>query len=168
MDEWSGDGGSVTPPGVLAPDERRRVVLAGVVPVAVVAVVLVVLVGAGRLSLVDLVVGTVLYGGLLGLTVGVVAHERAVADHCPRCGARGARGAASCGACGYDLARRPVWACELGHERAREPGLCSCGRRLQEREPAPGLGRSIRRSLWVGVWLFALLVGTAVLLQVAA
>lgn len=147
--------------------ERRSVLVVGAVPVVLVGLVLVVLVALGRLAVVDLVVGTVLYGGLLGLTAGVVAHERASADHCPRCGATGARGAVACTSCGYDLARRPVYVCEEGHERAREPGLCRCGRRLREREPVEGLGRSVRRTLWAGAWVFALLVGTAVLLRLA-
>jgi hypothetical protein len=143
---------------LLTAAERRTVVLVGAVPVVLVLVVLVVLVALGRATLVDLVLGTVVYG---------VAHERASAGHCPRCGAAGARRATSCGSCDYDLARRPVWVCEERHERAREPGLCSCGRRLVEREPAPGLGSSIRRTLWVGLWFFCLLVGTAVLLRIA-
>jgi hypothetical protein len=151
----------------LTPDERRTVLVVGAVPVVLVGLVLAVLVGLGRLAVVDLVVGVVLYGGLLGLTVGVLAHERAVADHCPRCGAPGARGAARCAACDYDLRRRPVYACEERHEVTRDPGLCRCGRRLIEREPAAGLGRSVRRSLWAGAWLLALLVGTSLLLRLA-
>lgn len=151
----------------LTPDERRSVLVVAAIPVVVVGLVLAVLVGLGRLALVDLVVGVVLYGGLLGLTAGVVAHERAEADHCPRCGAAGARRAATCATCDYDLVRRPVYACEERHELSRDPGLCRCGRRLHAREPAAGLGRSVRRSLWSGAWLLALLVGTSVLLRLA-
>lgn len=164
-----GDGGGTGGVAMvtLTPRERRVVAVAAAVPVVVVALVLVALVIGDRLGVVDLVVGVVLYGGLLGLTSGVVAHERAVAGHCPRCGAPDQRGAVVCDACGYDLVRRPVYRCEEGHRPMRAPGVCDCGRRLRERVVGPGFARSIRRTLWAGLWLLALLVGTAVLLRVA-
>lgn len=167
----TGDEGAashgVSDDGALTPDERRTVLVAGVAPVVLVAAAIAGLVAVGRARPLDLVLGTLVYGGLLGATAGVVAHERALAGRCPRCGAHGARRRPTCATCGYDLARRPVWMCGERHERAYEPGLCSCGRRLLEREPAAGLGRSIRRSLWAGVWLLALLVGTSLLLRLA-
>lgn len=144
--------------------ERRTVVVAATAPVAVVAVLLLALVATGGLGVVDLVVGTVVYGGLLGLAAGVVAHERAMAGHCPRCGDTDGAGRRDCESCGYDLVQRPVYLCEVGHERSYEPGLCECGRRLHERPPLPGLGRSIRRTLWVGAWMLAFLVGMGLLL----
>lgn len=159
------DGSSPDIGGGLSAAERRSVLVAAAVPVLLALVVLGGLAVVGIGSVVDVVVGTVVYGGLLGLTTGVVAHERAQADHCPRCGAGGARATPTCAGCGYDLARRPVWFCEERHERSYEPGLCRCGRRLLLREPAPGLGRSVRRTLWAGVWLFALLAGTWLLIR---
>lgn len=166
MGEQSGTGEAADArDGILTPGERRRVAIAAGLPVVAVLVVLLVLVATAGVSLVDVVVGTVVYGGLLGLTSGVVAHERAAARHCPRCGVGTGRDAHRCPGCHYDLVRRPVFLCPEGHERGREPGLCACGRRLVERVPRPGLGRSVRRTLWAGVWLLVFLVGTAILLR---
>lgn len=165
MDDHTEHAGDGRPAGALTAGERRRVLVASAVPVGLVLAVLLALVAAGRLTPADVVVGTVLYGGLLGMTAGVLAHEHAAASHCPRCGEIGQRGSPACVACGYDLARAPVYLCEQRHERAYDPGVCRCGRRLQEREPAQGLGRSVRRTLWVGAWLLALLVGTGLILR---
>lgn len=166
VEQPGAEGGTPTDAApALTAGERRGVALWTVVPVLLVAGALLALVAAGRLGVVDVVVGTVLYGGLLGLTAGVVAHERATAGHCPRCGTDGVRGATTCATCDYDLAHRPVHVCPEGHERRRSPGLCTCGRRLVERRPAPGVGRSVRRTLWAGAWLLVFLVGTGLLLR---
>ena len=144
--------------------ERRRIRAIGAAPVVVALVVTAGLALAGRATLGDVVVGTVVYGGLLGLAAAVVAHERLVAAHCPRCDATGPLRRTTCTACGYDLGARPLYRCEQRHGRYVEPGLCDCGRRLREVERAPGLDRGIRRTLWAGAWVAAFLVGVVLLL----
>lgn len=148
----------------LTPAERRRTWLVGSVPVALAAVLTVGLAVVGRATLGDVLVGTVFYGGLLGLTVAVVVHERLQAAHCLRCDATGPLRRATCDACGYDLAERPLFRCEERHRRYVEPGLCTCGRRLHRVERTRGLDREIRRTLWAGAWVAAFLVGVVVLL----
>jgi hypothetical protein len=144
--------------------ERRHAWLVGLVPVGVGAAVTTGLAVAGRATLGDVLVGTVFYGGLLGLTAAVVAHERLQAAHCLRCDATGPLRRATCSACGYDLAERPLYRCEERHRRHVEPGLCACGRRLQRIERIRGLDRELRRTLWAGAWVAAFLVGVALLL----
>lgn len=144
--------------------ERRRIWLVGLVPVAIAGVVTVALAVAGRATVGDIVVGIVFYGGLLGLTAAVVAHERLQAAHCLRCDATGALRRTSCDACGYDLAERPVYRCEERHRRYVEPGLCDCGRRLARVEQVRGLDREIKRTLWAGAWVAAFLFGVVLLL----
>ncbi len=144
--------------------ERRRTLVVGSVPVVLAAIVTTVLALSGRATFGDVVVGTVFYGGLLGLTVAVVVHERLQAAHCLRCGATGPLRRAVCGECGYDLAERPLYRCEERHHRYVEPGLCACGRRLARIEQARGLDREIKRTLWAGVWLAAFLLGVVLLL----
>lgn len=148
----------------LGPEERRRAWGAGLVPVLLATVVLVGLAGAGRATFGDVVVGVLFYGGLLGLTIGVVVHERLQAGHCPRCDAAGQLRRSACGDCGYDLATRPMFRCEERHRRYVEPGLCACGRRLHRLEPVRGVDREIRRTLWAGAWLGAFLLGVTLLL----
>ena len=111
-----------------------------------------------------MVVGTVFYGGLLGLTVAVVVHERLSAAHCLRCNATGALGRPTCDRCGYDLTTRPLYRCEERHRRYVEPGVCACGRRLGRIEQIRGLDREIKRTLWAGAWVAAFLLGVVVLL----
>lgn len=158
------DGPTVVLEPVLTASERRRTWLAGVTPVVVVTTALAVAAVAGEATLGDIVVGAVLYGGLLGLTAAVVSHERAQAAHCPACDASGQVGRPVCAACGYDLAARPLYRCEQRHDRYVEPGLCRCGRRLQRIEPIRGLDREIKRTLWAGAWLAAFLLGVVLLL----
>ncbi len=149
---------------VLTVSERRRTWWAGVAPVVVVTTALVVAALSGAATVGDIIVGAVLYGGLLGLTGAVVSHERAEAAHCPRCDASGRVGRPVCSACGYDLAARPLYRCEQRHGRYVEPGLCGCGRRLQRIAHVRGVGREVKRTLWAGAWLAAFLVGVALLL----
>lgn len=149
---------------VLTPAERRRTWLLGVAPVVVVTAGMILAALAGRATVADVVLGAVLYGGLLGLAAAVVSHERAEAAHCPRCDASGPLRRATCAACGYDLAARPLYACDQRHARHVAAGLCHCGRRLHRLEPARGIDREIRRALWVGAWLAAFLVGVGLLL----
>ena len=160
----SGAATAVTP--TLTRAERRRTWRVGAAVTALAFVVLLALALAGRATLLDVLLGTVVYGGLLGLAVAVVVHERLQAAHCPACDATGPLRRTTCDACGYDLAERPMYRCPERHERYVEPGICGCGRRLVRLERIRGLDREIRRTLWVGAWVAAFLVGVALLLPV--
>ena len=164
MGEHPGTDAAEAVEPTLTAAERRRTWWVGLVPVGLAAAVTVALAVAGRATLGDVVVGTVFYGGLLGLAAGVVTHERLQAAHCLRCDATGPLRRTTCQACGYDLAERPLYRCEERHRRYVEPGLCACGRRLQRIERIRGLDREIRRTLWAGAWVAAFLVGVVVLL----
>lgn len=158
-----GEATAATAP-VLTATERRRTWWVGLAPVVVVTTALVVAASAGAATLGDIILGAVLYGGLLGVTGAVVSHERAHAAHCPRCDASGRVGRPVCAECGYDLAARPLYRCDQRHGRYVEPGLCGCGRRLQRIERVRGVGREVKRTLWAGAWIAAFLVGVALLL----
>lgn len=113
----------------------------------------------------DVVVASLVYGGLLGLATGFVAVDRLQARQCPRCTTRNRRRTSACTSCGYDLVRRPRYACAERHDVHLEPGLCDCGRRLQELPVARGIGREVRFMLRAGGWLLAFLVGVGLLLR---
>jgi hypothetical protein len=98
------------------------------------------------------------FGGLAGLTAGVVAWELASLRACPHCGLENPSRTRACLACGYDLRARRRYACSEGHRVAYQPGLCDCGRRLLEIRPAP-VGRHLVRA-----FLLAVVVFTTVLL----
>lgn len=148
----------------LTPGERRRAWTLGLAPPLLATVAMLALARSGRATLGDVLVGVVLYGGLLGLTLAVVAHERMQTAHCPRCDATGAVRRPVCGACGYDLAERPMYRCDQRHRRHVEPGVCHCGRRLHRIERIRGMDREIKRTLWAGAWLAAFLLGVVLLL----
>ena len=149
----------------LTPRERRTVAAAAMAPVLLAVVVLIpVAMGTGA-SAGDVVVAALVYGGLLGLAAGFVAVDRLHARQCPRCTTRNLRRATACEDCGYDLVRRPRYACSEHHAVHLEPGLCDCGRRLQELEVARGVGREVRFMLRGGLWLLAFLVIIGLLLR---
>lgn len=148
--------------------ERRRARLVGLLPVCLAFAVFATLAAVGRATVADILLGTLVYGGLLGLAAWVVAHERAAASHCPRCGESGSLRRPWCEACGQDLRTAPrVYRCEERHQRYLDPGLCDCGRRLREFDVRRGLDRELRRTLWSGVWLAAFLVGTVLLIRLS-
>jgi ribosomal protein L40E len=161
----------VGPPPVGAPRqpltrrERWTVAAAALAPVGLAVVVLVPIAIATSASAGDVVVAAVVYGGLLGLASGFVAVDRLQARQCPRCGTRNPRRAGACEACGYDLVRRPRYACTERHEVHLAPGLCDCGRRLGELEVARGVGPEVRFMLRAGLWLLAFLVVVGLLLR---
>ncbi|MFP5310586.1 MAG: hypothetical protein ACLGIR_13530 [Actinomycetes bacterium] len=148
--------------------ERRRALLLGLATPVVVGLLILPFVLLGVLTLADLVGGVLVYGGLLGLTVGVVAVDRQHARQCRRCGGRNPRRAEACASCGYDLATSPRWACPEGHGVRLEAGLCDCGRRLHELPPVRGVGREVVVMLKIGAWLLAFLLGVGLLLQVTS
>lgn len=96
----------------LSAAEWRVVVAAAAAPVLVALVVLLPFALLGSASGGDVAVAAVVYGGLLGLAAGFVAVDRLQARHCPRCATRNLRGATACEDCGYDMRRRPRYACE--------------------------------------------------------
>lgn len=147
--------------------ERRRAVLAGLVPIPVVALLLVPFAVWGPATAGDVIGAAIVYGGLLGLAAGFVYVDRVHARQCPRCGVRSPRGIATCPGCAYDLAERPRFACDQRHVVYLEPGLCDCGRRLQPLPTARGVGREITLMLKIGAWLLAFLLGMGFLLQMA-
>lgn len=145
--------------------EKRVVALAAAAPVVLAAVVLTPVAVMTSSSAGDVVVASLVYGGLLGLASGFVAVDRMHARQCPRCTTRNLRRATACEDCGYDLVRRPRYACSERHEAHVSPGLCDCGRRLQEIDVARGVGPEVRFMLRAGVWLLVFLVAVALLLQ---
>ena len=166
MDEATHDGPALPVRVRLTRHGRRRVLLAALAPGPLVALLLLPFVLRGSGSAADLVGAVVVYGGLLGLTAAVVVFDRLQSRHCPRCGELpDDRGVEICPTCGYDLLERPKHLCEQRHRLYLEPGVCECGRRLQRLPPDRGLGREIRRVLWFGVWLLAVLVAVAIGLQ---
>lgn len=142
----------------LSGHERRLVAAAGVAPVGLAVLVLVPFALLGSASGGDVALAALVYGGLLGLAAAFVAVDRLHARQCPRCATRNLRGATACEDCGYDLVRRPRYACEERHEVYLEPGLCDCGRRALELPVARGIGPEIRWMVRAGAWLFAFLV----------
>lgn len=148
-------------------NRRERWVVAGasVAPVALAAVVLTPIAVATSASAGDVVVAAIVYGGLLGLAAGFVAFDRIQARQCPRCTTRNLPRATACEDCGYDLVRRPRYACSEGHATHLSPGLCDCGRRLQERPVARGIRREVGFMLRAGLWLLAFLVAVGLLLR---
>ena len=145
--------------------ERWIVAAAAVAPVLLAVVVLVPIAIGTDASAGDVLVAAVVYGGLLGLAAGFVAVDRLQARQCPRCTTRNLRRATACEDCGYDLVRRPRYACSERHGIHLGPGLCDCGRRLQELETARGIGREVRFMVRAGLWLLAFLVVVGILLS---
>jgi multisubunit Na+/H+ antiporter MnhB subunit len=96
------------------------------------------------------------FGGLAALTAGVVAWEVSSLRACPRCGLENSSRGRACATCGYDLRARPRFACTEGHV-AYGPGLCDCGRRLQELRPTP-VGRHLLRALALAIVVFGLAI----------
>jgi hypothetical protein len=160
-----GDGPGRPAHPTLSQPERRRVVLASTVPLVLVVCWRSAVLALGRGSIVDVVLGVVIYGGLLALTAGVVAYERLLSNHCPRCDASGPRARGRCDSCGQDLVIRASYTCPDLHVRYLDPGQCECGQRLTLAPEVRGVGVEIKRMLWVGAWLAAVLVCTVVLLR---
>lgn len=152
----------------LGSSERWVVVGAAVAPVVLALLVLVPLGAVTGASAVEVVVAAAVYGGLLGLAAGFVAVDRLQARQCPRCTTRNLRRARACEDCGYDLVRRPRFACTERHSIHVEPGMCACGRRLQELQVARGIGPEVRFILRAGAWLLVFLLAVGIVLQYVA
>jgi hypothetical protein len=149
--------------------ERRTVALAAVSPVLLTVVVLAPVALATTITAGDVVGAAVVYGGLLGLAAGFVAADRVQARQCPRCGDRHARGVEGCDTCGYDLARRPRFACEerhLVHLDRRGEGRCPCGRPLEPLPTTRGVGPQVVAAVKAGGLLLAFLLAVGVVLNV--
>lgn len=149
----------------LTPRERWLVAVAALAPVGLAAAVLVPIAMGTDATAGDVVVAAIVYGGLLGMASGFVAVDRIQARQCPRCTTRNRRRAPACEACGYDLVRRPRYACSERHEVHLSPGMCDCGRRLHQLEVARGVGHEVRFMLRAGAWLLAFLVVVGLLLR---
>lgn len=145
--------------------ERWTVAIAAIAPVLLAAVVLVPVAVATSSSAGDVAVAAIVYGGLLGLAAGFVTMDRVQARQCPRCTTRNLSGATACEDCGYDLVRRPRYACSERHEVHVSPGMCACGRRLVELDVARGVGPEVRFMVRAGAWLLAFLVIVGLLLR---
>lgn len=152
----------------LRSSERWVVAAAAAAPVLLALVVLVPLGAVTGASAGEVVVAAAVYGGLLGLATGFVAVDRLQARQCPRCTTRNLRRARACEDCGYDLVRRPRYACSERHSIHVEPGLCACGRRLQELQVARGIGPQVRSVLRAGAWLLVFLLVVGIVLQYIA
>lgn len=148
--------------------ERWTVAAAALAPVALAAVVLTPIAVATSSSATDVAVAAVVYGGLVGLASGFVAVDRLQARQCPRCATRNLRRARVCEDCGYDLVRRPRYACTERHAIHLTPGLCDCGRRVHELEVARGVGPEVRFMLRAGAWLLAFLLAVGLALRFVA
>jgi hypothetical protein len=147
------------------PGERRRIALAAATPVVLGLVVLTPVAVFGSATALEVVTAAVVYGGLLGLAAAFVAVDRLQSRQCPRCTTRNERGATACVECAYDVVRRPRYACAERHQVYVGPGLCDCGRRLQEQTSARGVGPEIRWMLRTGGWILAFLMAAGVVLQ---
>lgn len=148
--------------------ERWTVAAAALAPVVLAALVLIPIAMMTSSSAGEVVVAAVVYGGLLGLAAGFVTGDRLQARQCPRCTTRNLRRARACEDCGYDLVRRPRYACSERHRVHVEPGLCACGRRLQELEVARGVGPEVRFILRAGAWLLVFLLALGIALEYLA
>lgn len=115
-----------------------------------------------RYDLGSTTVSFVMFAGLFGGTAWFVGHEVAAYRRCPRCGAQQTGKPGDCPDCGYDVAARPRYACSEGHG-SFEPGLCACGRRLAPYVP-PDVGLRVKRMVWFGVGLLAVLIAVGLLL----
>ena len=152
--------------GPLTRRERRIVAGWAVAPILLAGMVLSPFVVMGEAGFPELVSAALVYGGLLALATGFVAHDRMQHRQCPRCTSRArVDEGATCGACGYDLESRPRWRCDEGHEVVLDPGMCSCGRRLQRRDPPRGIGPEVTAVLKAGGWILVFLFGVGLLLQ---
>lgn len=149
----------------LTTQERRRVVVAAVAPVALAAVLLTPVAVLGAATAGEVLVAALVYGGLLGLTAAFVTYDRVQARQCPRCASRNERSATACRDCGYDLVEAPRFACAERHAIYLEDGLCDCGRRLQRLPTARGIGPEVVWVLKAGAWLLAFLVLVGLILQ---
>jgi hypothetical protein len=139
--------------------ERGLVTGAALSPVVVAVVILTPIAVVTGASPAEVVAAALVYGGLLGLAGGVVAVDRLQARQCPRCWTRRSRRREPhCAGCGYDLVAQPRYACSEACELSLEPGLCSCGRRLQELDPARGVGPQIGAMVRIGGWLLVVLL----------
>lgn len=152
----------------LSSHERWTVAAAVLVPVGLAVLVLTPIAVATSSSAADVVVAAIVYGGLLGLASGFVAVDRMHARQCPRCTTRNLRRATACEDCGYDLVRRPRYACTERHAVHLSPGMCDCGRRVREVEVARGVGPEVRFMLRAGGWLLAFLLAVGLVLRFVA
>jgi hypothetical protein len=152
-------------PDRLTDRERRVVALAAGAPVLVAALVLSPVALLTGSSAGEVAVAALVYGGLLGLAAAFVAVDRLQARQCPRCHRRRERSGPRC-ACGYDLKRRPRYACPDRHAVYLDEGVCECGKRLQLLATARGVGPEVLMVLKIGGWLLAFLLGVGVILNV--
>lgn len=155
----------VRSPAPLTRRERRVVAVAATSPIALAALVLLPFAAAVGAGAADVVVGAVIYGGLVGAAAAFVTVDRLHARQCPRCRQRTRAAAGPCPACGYDLDTRPRYACTEGHHVYLDAGLCDCGRRLHQLPSARGVGPQVRFVVRVGAWLLAFLLGLGLILQ---
>lgn len=152
----------------LNPRERWIVTAAAMAPVGLAALVLAPIAMATSSSAADVLVASLVYGGLLGLASGFVAVDRMHARQCPRCTTRNLRHATACEHCGYDLVRRPRYACTERHAIQLSPGMCDCGRRVHELDVARGIGPEVKFLLRAGGWLLAFLLAVGLALRFVA
>lgn len=106
----------------------------------------------------EVVWSAVVYGGLLASAAVVLYVDRAYALQCPRCGARTERGRERCADCGYDLDEQPRYACSERHDTYLDPGLCACGRRLQQVGPPRGVHGQVVATIMLGVGILVFLI----------
>lgn len=144
----------------VAAERRRALRWAGIT--VVVTGCLVYAAGAAlHFDLASSTVSFVTFAALFAPTAAFLGLEVTRHRRCPRCGWQQSGRAAACPDCSYDVAARPVWACDAGH-RAFSPGLCDCGRRRQPVVQVDVAG-PVRRSLWLGAAVFVALVITGIL-----
>lgn len=156
----------VHPRPQLSGAQRRRVALAALGPVLLAALILLPFALRGGYGARDVVVGALVYGGLVGLAFAFVVVDRAHAWQCPRCGARHERQSGACDTCGYDLDERPRFTCDERHAVYLDPGTCDCGRRLQPMGQVRGVGREVMVAIVVGAVLLGFLLIVGVVLRV--
>lgn len=161
---WCRDSSRVPPtvPYVRDPSKSaalgRQLALRWGVGATVVIAIVVYGVGAAlRFDLASSTVSFVMFGLLFGGTAAFLGGEVARYRRCPRCDHQQQARPAACPDCGYDVRGRPIYLCSERHAPAYEPGLCDCGRRLQQWVP-PDVAGHVKRSLWIGAAIFTALV----------
>lgn len=152
-------------PDRLTSAERRRVAYAALGPVLLAVLVLTPVAVVTGATVADVLGGAVVYGGLLGLAAAFVAVDRLQARQCPVCHRRQPRATARCH-CGYDVADRPLYACDRRHATYLEPGVCDCGARLHRLRTARGLGPQVVVTLRIGGYLLAFLLAAGLIVHV--
>lgn len=162
LEDWQEPDGPVLASAIARPrlTGQQRIELLGAVvgPMFMIGLALSPFAFVGGRPFIEVVVASVVYGGLLGMAGGFVYVDRVQARACPRCAQPFDKGAVLCRRCGYDVENRPRFLCDERHAVYLDPGLCECGRRLLPLPVARGVGREVAVTLKIGAGLLVFLL----------